>query len=668
MTHDEYLSLCVRINNLARAYYQEDAPVASDAEYDRLYTDLLAIEKARPEWVSPKSPSQRVGSKALSKFDSVVHNIPMLSLGNAFSDDELIDFVSRCKREVEGNMPLCCELKLDGVAVSLIYEDGLLIRGATRGDGSVGENITLNVKTIKTIPLSLSGDFPPLLEVRGEIYMPKSGFADLNLQAAKNGNKPFVNPRNAAAGSLRQLDPRLTAKRPLAMFAYSIGQISSGYSPETHSSRLTKLASWGFAINKHTRVVNTPSEAVEYFNAISARRDELPYDIDGIVYKVDLIHQQDDLGFIAKAPRWAIARKFPAQEESTTLTEVEYQVGRTGAITPVGRLAPVFVGGVTVSNVTLHNMDEIERLGIHQGDRVIVRRAGDVIPQIVKAIAPLDRPRGMKPELPKTCPACGSKVIRDENFAVARCIGGVSCPAQLTQGLIHFSSRKALDIDGLGDKVISQLVEREMVKDFSEFFGLTQSQLITLDRMGEKSAAKLVASIASSKVTTLGKFIYALGIREVGETTAANLANYFIKLDRIMSATSEALLAVPDVGVIVAQNIVDYFKLEENCARVKALIDAGVSWPETDPMFEKQPLEGKTLVLTGTFSIIRRNDAKAMLQSLGAKVSNSVSAKTDILFSGTNAGSKLKKAQDLDVDIQVESQLIELLTSHGLME
>ena len=666
----DYERLKDELNQHNHSYYVLDDPSVPDSEYDRQMRQLQDIESQYPSLRTSDSPSQRVGGEALSAFTQVHHDVAMLSLDNAFSQAELEDFDRRVKDRLNyaaltqpPEIDYACEPKLDGVAVSLLYRDGLLERGATRGDGTVGEDITANVRTINSIPLKLVGDhIPSLLEVRGEIYLPRAGFESLNAKAIAAGEKAFVNPRNAAAGSLRQLDSKITASRPLEMCAYSVGQFVAKTRPDSHLSMLQTLASWGFKINEHMQVVSGIAACEDYYQILAERRDGLAYDIDGIVYKVNDLRLQERLGFVAKAPRWAIARKFPAQEEMTQLLDVEFQVGRTGAVTPVARLEPVFVGGVTVSNATLHNGDEIQRLGICIGDTVIIRRAGDVIPQVAKVV--LDRrPANARPIVfPGRCPVCDSAVVRAEGEAVARCSGGLFCGAQIKQAIKHFSSRKAMDIDGLGDKLVDLLVDREVIFSVADLYDLKTEQLQGLERLAEKSAANLVAAIEASKATSLAKFFYSLGIREVGETTGQTLANNFGSLEAVIAADTEALLEVDDIGPIVAGHIVDFFRNPDNLSIIQALRDAGVSWPDIDQNAQaSQPLKGQTWVLTGGMDIMSRAEAKDRLQELGAKVAGSVSAKTAQVVAGPGAGSKLTKAQSLDIPVMNEAEFIEFL-------
>ena len=649
-------------------YYVLDTPSIPDAEYDRLLRELSALETQNPEFLSADSPTQKVGGAALSKFEQVAHQVPMLSLDNAFSEDEFTGFNRRIKERLMSTdeLTFCCEPKLDGLAVSIIYRDGVLVQAATRGDGFTGENITQNVKTIRNVPLKLRGDYPKELEVRGEVFMDSAGFEKLNNEAQKRGEKVFVNPRNAAAGSLRQLDSKITAKRPLMFYAYSTGLVADGSIPEDHFQQLEKLTDWGLPLCPETKLVEGPQAALDYYDDILTRRSELKYEIDGVVIKVNKKALQERLGFVARAPRWAIAYKFPAQEEVTQLLDVEFQVGRTGAITPVARLEPVFVGGVTVSNATLHNGDEIARLGVKVGDTVIIRRAGDVIPQITQVVLERRPTDARDIVFPSACPICDSHVEKVEGEAVARCTGGLVCPAQRKQAIKHFASRKALDIDGLGDKIVDQLVDRELIKTPADLFILKQGHFESLERMGPKSAKNLVTALNEAKATTLAKFLYSLGIREAGEATAQNLANHFLTLENIISASVESLTQVSDVGDIVASHVRGFFDEEHNLAVVNALIEQGVHWPALiAPSEDEQPLAGLTYVLTGTLNTLNRNDAKARLQQLGAKVSGSVSAKTDALVAGEKAGSKLTKAQDLGIDVLTEGDLIELLKKHN---
>lgn len=669
---EEIVQRCQRLkddlNQHNHAYYVLDDPSIPDSEYDRLMRELQAIEQEFPQLLTADSPSQRVGGVALDSFSQVVHAVPMLSLDNAFSDTEMVDFDRRIKERINlsasQQMIYACEPKLDGVAVSVLYKNGVLERAATRGDGSVGEDITANVRTIKSIPLRLQGDkLPNILEVRGEIYMPKDGFNRLNQKAKQAGEKPFVNPRNAAAGSLRQLDSKITATRPLEMCAYSVGQFEGGDKPNSHFQMLQMLGKLGFKINQHIKQVEGIDACEDYYQYLASIRDQLDYDIDGIVYKVNEFNLQERLGFVAKAPRWAIARKFPAQEEMTRLLDVEFQVGRTGAVTPVARLEPVFVGGVTVGNATLHNADEINRLGVCIGDTVIVRRAGDVIPQIVKAVVE-KRPQGAQPIVfPERCPVCQSAVKRAEGEAVARCTGGLFCGAQTKEAIKHYASRKAMDIDGLGDKLVDALVDNDLIYSVADLYDLKLESLVNLERMAQKSAENLLKSIEISKQTTLPKFLYSLGIREVGEATAQTLANNFGTLDAVIAASMDQLLEIDDIGPIVARHIVDFFNNPDNLPIVEAIIAAGVQWKDIDQSADSLPLKGQTWVLTGTLETMSRAEAKDKLQQFGAKVAGSVSAKTYAVVAGPGAGSKLKKAQALDIQVLTEQSLIEFLAA-----
>jgi len=662
-------SLRNQIRHHNQRYHVLDDPEIPDAEYDRLVRRLQAMEGEHPELVTPDSPTQRVGDEPIDAFGTVQHSLPMLSLDNAFSEDELRDFhrrvVDRLERENVGDdLSYAAEPKLDGAAVSLLYVDGKLQRGATRGDGTRGEDITHNVRTIDSVPLRLFGKgYPSTMEVRGEVFMPKAGFEAYNKKALEVGAKTFVNPRNAAAGSLRQLDPKLTAERPLDIYVYSVGIVEDGLLPDRHSDVLDQLQQWGLKTCSERKVVSGVEGCLAYYNDIGKRRDSLPYEIDGVVYKVNSRADQDELGFVSRAPRWAIAHKFPAQEELTVVQGVEFQVGRTGAITPVARLEPVFVGGVTVSNATLHNIDELNRKDVRVGDAVIVRRAGDVIPEVVSVIS-ARRPTGTKRiRLPRKCPVCRSKVSREEGEAVARCTGGLYCAAQRIESLKHFVSRRAMDIDGLGSKLIEQLVEIDRIKTPADLFSIEEGELATMERMGEKSAQNLVASIEKSKETTLSRFLYGLGIREVGEATAASLASHFGGLQAIMSASDADLLEVADVGPIVASRIRAFFDEEHNRDVIQRLQQSGVRWTETEPAATAfdGPLVGKTFVLTGTLSTMTRDEAKDRIQLLGGKVTGSVSKKTDFVIFGEKAGSKLAKAQKLGVETLDEAAFEGLL-------
>ena len=666
----EIESLREQIRHHNYLYHALDAPDIPDAEYDRLMRRLQTLEDEFPDLVTPDSPTQRVGAEPIDAFDTVEHKLPMLSLGNAFGDDEVKEFEARIRKRLEldeeQEIAFAAEPKLDGAAVSLLFEDGRLVRGATRGDGTWGEDISHNIRTIDSVPLRLRGKgFPDELEIRGEVFMPRSHFEEFNKAAAEKGEKTFVNPRNAAAGSLRQLDPKLTAERPLDMYAYAVGHVAGGDLPDTHSAILDALQDWGLKVCPERRVVESIDGCLQYYDDIGRRRDTLAYDIDGVVYKVDRLDYQRELGFVSRAPRWAIAHKFPAQEEMTVVENVEFQVGRTGAVTPVARLKPVFVGGVTVSNATLHNMDELNRKDIRIGDTVIVRRAGDVIPEVVQVVSG-ERPKGAKPvKLPSSCPVCGSSIAREEGEAVARCTGGLVCAAQRSEALKHFVSRKAMDVDGLGAKLIERLVESDRLRTPADIYTLSMKELSALERLGEKSAQKLVDAIEASKKTTLARFLYGLGIREVGEATAIALADYFGKLGPLMDADQEALTAVPDVGPVVASRIESFFNEPHNREIVDRLLEAGIQWPEKEPQRspESGPLAGKTFVLTGTLPTMTREEAKKRIQAYGGKVTSSVSGKTDFVVAGENAGSKLSKAESLGVDVLDETGLLDLISN-----
>lgn len=666
----EVQQLHQQLNQANYQYYVLDDPQLPDVEYDRLFHRLKEIEENHPQLLTPDSPTQRVGAAPLSHFEQVTHEVPMLSLDNAFNAQDMRDFDRRVRERLKQTQTIlyACEPKLDGIAVSLLYENGLLVRASTRGDGTVGENITQNVRTIPSIPLKLLGkDYPDTLEVRGEVYMPKKGFDDFNEKALAQGEKLFVNPRNAAAGSLRQLDPKITATRPLEFCCYSLGRAEGGQLPNKHSDILNQFLKWGFKINPEMRVVEGIEGCLEYYEQLAEKRNSLAYEIDGIVFKVDDINLQQQLGFVSRAPRWAIAHKFPAQEEMTLLKDVEFQVGRTGAITPVARLEPVFVGGVTVSNATLHNMDEIARLGVMVGDTVVIRRAGDVIPQIVSVVTS-KRPASAKEILfPKSCPVCGSHIERIEGEAVSRCSGGLVCAAQRKEAIKHFASRKAMDIDGLGDKLVEQLVDEGLIESFLDLYSLKLEDLMKLERMGEKSAQNLLSAIDASKQTTLPKFLYALGIREVGVATAQNLVKHFLDLKVLVKADLDALLEVDDVGPIVAQHILSFFSEPHNQNIIDGLLNIGINWPKVEKKDTSElPLSGQTFVVTGTLASMGRDQAKEYLQRLGAKVAGSVSAKTQGVVAGEKAGSKLTKAQNLQIPVLDEAAFLALLTEHGI--
>ncbi|ARU65389.1 DNA ligase (NAD(+)) LigA [Histophilus somni] len=647
-------------------YHVLDNPQIPDSEYDRLFHQLKALEQQYPEYASENSPTQRVGAKPLSNFAQVKHDIPMLSLDNAFSDEDFFAFVKRIQDRlihVHHSLTFCCEPKLDGLAVSILYINGQLVQAATRGDGTTGEDITANIRTIRNIPLQLLTDNPPArLEVRGEVFMSQAGFEKLNKTALAKGEKTFANPRNAAAGSLRQLDPKITGQRPLMLNAYGIGIAEGVELPDTHFARLQWLKSIGIPVNNEIQLCHGIEKVLDFYRTIKQKRSSLGYDIDGTVLKINDIDLQQQLGFISKAPRWAIAYKFPAQEELTILNNVEFQVGRTGAITPVAKLEPVFVAGVTVSNATLHNGDEIARLDIAIGDTVIVRRAGDVIPQIIGVLHER-RPENAKSIIfPTNCPVCDSVISKIEGEAVARCTGGLICAAQRKEALKHFVSRKAMDIDGIGAKLIEQLVERELVHTPADLFKLDQVTLMRLERMGAKSAENALASLAKAKKTTLARFIFALGIREVGETTALNLATHFKTLEAFENATFEQLQKVQDVGEVVAKRIRSFWSEPHNVAVVKDLIAQGIHWDDVEVKeVRDNPLKGKTVVLTGTLTKMGRSEAKEYLLQLGCKVSGSVSSKTDFVIAGESAGSKLTKATELGINILSENEFLALL-------
>ncbi|PKO42134.1 MAG: DNA ligase [Betaproteobacteria bacterium HGW-Betaproteobacteria-4] len=655
------------------AYYVLDAPTIPDAEYDKLFRELQGLEAEFPELLTADSPTQRVGGAPLKEFPPRRHGVPMLSLNNAFEPAEVEAFDKRVRDGLEtiATVDYAVEPKFDGLAISLTYENGVFTCGATRGDGVTGEEVTPNLRTVRNIPLRLHGEgWPALIEVRGEVLMFKADFAELNARQRERGDKEFANPRNAAAGSLRQLDSKITASRPLSFFAYGVGAGADALAVRTHSELMDKLAAWGFPVAAERAVVSGSHGQLEFFAKIGTLRPSLPYDIDGVVYKVNRLDWQAQLGFVSRAPRFAIAHKFPAEEALTEVLGIDVQVGRTGAITPVARLKPVFVGGVTVTNATLHNEDEVRRKDVRVGDTVIVRRAGDVIPEVV-AIVPEKRPTrdlfGGEPlhppfELPKVCPECGSAVARGIDEAIARCTGGLYCPAQRKQALWHYAARRAMDIEGLGDKIVDQLVDAGLVHTPADLYKLTVETLAGLDRMGEKSAQNLVAAIDHSRQTTLARFIFALGIRNVGEATARDLARYFGNLDGIIAADIEALQQVPDVGPIVAASIVAFFNESHNREIIAQLLAAGLHWTDGEPA-DAGPklLAGKTLVLTGTLPTLKRDDAKAMVEAAGGKVAGSVSKKTDFVVAGEEAGSKLEKALELGVPVIDEAELLKLL-------
>ncbi|WP_026186012.1 NAD-dependent DNA ligase LigA [Thioalkalivibrio thiocyanodenitrificans] len=648
-------------------YYVLDDPEISDAAYDALLRELQELEARYPALVTPDSPTQRVGAEPLKSFAEARHLLPMLSLDNAFEEAEVLAFEKRIGDRIGHNIEIdfAVEPKLDGLAISLLYEDGHLVRGATRGDGTTGEDVTANVRTIRAIPLKLKGGgYPGKLEVRGEVYMDKARFEAFNREAAERGEKVFVNPRNAAAGSLRQLDPRITARRPLTFFAYGAGYVENGTLPDTQAAVLDVLADWGQRVCPERDLVTGARGCLDYYRRIGERRDSLAYEIDGVVYKVNRFDLQLRLGFVSRAPRWALAHKYPAQEQETVLRDVEFQVGRTGALTPVARLEPVFVGGVTVSNATLHNMDEVERKDVRIGDTVIVRRAGDVIPEVA-AVVLSKRPAGTRPVvMPTRCPVCGSEVVRLEGEAVARCSGGLYCAAQRREAIKHFASRRAMDIEGLGDKLVEQLVDAGLVDHVDGLYRLTAEELADLERMGEKSAQNLVEALDRSRHTQLARFIFALGIREVGEATARALAQHFGGLDALMQADEESLMEVPDVGPVVAHHVATFFQQPHNREVIQALRDAGVHWEEKEPAARKEetlPLAGNTYVLTGALESMTREEAGERLMALGAKVAGSVSKKTTAVIAGEAAGSKLAKAEKLGVTVLDEAAFLALI-------
>ena len=664
---EEMTRLRGEINRHNYLYYVLDAPEIPDGEYDRLLRELQRLEAQHPDFITPDSPTQRVGAAPVAAFGTVRHALPMLSLENAFDEDEVTAFDRRvCERLGVDEVEYVVEPKLDGLAISLRYEDGLLVQAATRGDGVTGEDVTHNVRTIPTVPLRLMGSgWPGLLEVRGEVYMPMAGFTAFNERARARGEKEFVNPRNAAAGSLRQLDPRITAERPLALYCYGVGEVSGDSLPDNHFAILEQLRRWGFCINPEIRLVRGVAGLVDYFAAIGAKRSALAYEIDGVVYKVNDLAQRERLGFVSRAPRWAVAHKFPAQEATTTVVDIEVQVGRTGAVTPVARLEPVFVGGVTVSNATLHNADEVQRKDVRVGDTVVVSRAGDVIPRVASVVLS-KRPADSVPfVMPTKCPICGSDVIKPEGEAVARCSGGLYCAAQRKEAIKHFASRRAVDVDGLGDKLIEQLVDCGLIRDPADLYHLTQEQLAGLERMAEKSAANIIAALEQSRSTTLARFLFGLGIREVGEATALALANEFGTLAAIKDADEERLQQTPDVGPVVAAHVHAFFRQPHNLEVIDKLTAAGLYWPDLEVTTAVQPLAGKTVVLTGTMESLSRDEAKERLQALGAKVAGSVSKKTSFVVAGAEAGSKLAKAEALGVEVMDEAGLLALLQSYG---
>ncbi|MFM7397335.1 MAG: NAD-dependent DNA ligase LigA [Gammaproteobacteria bacterium] len=647
-------------------YYILDDPEIPDAEWDRLLQQLRDLEETYPQLVTPESPTQRVGATPTDEFAEVRHRLPMLSLDNAFTEDDLKNFDRRVRERlgVDGNVDYSAEPKLDGLAISVTYERGVLVRAATRGDGTTGEDVTTNVRTIRSVPLHLRGEAPALFEARGEVFMPVSGFERLNADAAKKGEKVFVNPRNAAAGSLRQLDPRITAQRPLDIFFYSVGAVEGLELPTSHSATLELLKRFGLRVSPEVRRVRGASGCLEYYADIGRRRSSLEYQIDGVVYKVDSISAQRELGFVSRAPRWAIAHKFPAEEALTVLRDVEFQVGRTGALTPVARLEPVFVGGVTVSNATLHNMDEVTRKGVQIGDTVVVRRAGDVIPEVARVVLERRPKDSSEIRLPSHCPVCHSAVERDAEVAVARCTGGYRCSAQRKERLRHYASRRALDIEGVGEKLVDQLVEAGLVESPADLYSLDLATLSGLDRMGPKSAENILAALERSKKTTLARFLFGLGIRDVGEATAASLARHFGDLDALTAANIEAVRQVQDVGPVIAAHVVEFFADSGNREIIDRLRRAGVHWPPAAiSLGSAQPLLGLTFVLTGSLESMAREEAEDALRALGAKASGSVSKKTSYVIAGRDAGSKLRKAEELGVPVLDEDALKKILSS-----
>ncbi len=660
---DRYAFLQKELARLEHAYYILDAPLLPDIEYDRLYRELLEIEAAHPEWITSESLSQRVGGAALKEFDSVEHVVPMLSLNNAFEDAELIAFDRRCREGLNvKQVDYAGELKFDGLAISLRYENGSLVRAGTRGDGASGEDVTANIKTVRAIPLRLLGkNIPAVLEVRGEVFMYLEDFLKMNQLAAAQGEKEFANPRNAAAGSLRQLDSKITAKRPLSFFAYGLGALEpQGWLPATHEELLNRYVDLGLPVCTERKILKSVEDMLAFYHEIEAKRDSLPYDIDGIVYKVNSIAEQNTLGFVSRAPRFALAHKFPAQEALTTVLGIDVQVGRTGAITPVARLAPVEVGGVTVTNATLHNEDEVKRKDVRIGDTVTVRRAGDVIPEVVSVIKERRPKSATEFVMPSRCPVCDSRIERLADEAVARCSGGLFCGAQRKQALIHFAHRRALDIEGLGEKIVDQLVDQNLVRTPADLYRLGFSALANLERMGEKSADNLIQAINQSRDTTLARFIFALGIRHVGETTAKDLANHYQSMHALMDASLEDLLTVKDVGPVVADSIVSFMEEAHNREVIEQLLASGMQL-SVEKKVISAAVVGKTFVLTGTFPSLSRDQAKDLLEKAGAKVAGSVSKKTDYVVAGTDAGSKLSKAEELGITVIDEQKLLMLL-------
>ena len=660
---ERYAWLQTELARREHAYYVLDTPLLPDSEYDRLYRELLDIEAAHPDWITPDSLSQRVGGAALDSFMSVKHAVPMLSLQNAFDDEELIHFDRRCREGLQQtHVVYAGELKFDGLAISLRYENGLLVQAATRGDGSSGEDVTANIKTIRAIPLRLTGNtVPAVLEVRGEVFMYLADFAKMNQEAARLGEKEFANPRNAAAGSLRQLDSKVTAKRPLSFFAYGVGVCEpQAWLPQTHSQLLDQYLALGLPVCSERKTLHSVEEMLQFYRVIGAKRDGLPYDIDGIVYKVDAFAEQAQLGFVSRAPRFALAHKYPAQEALTTVLGIDVQVGRTGAITPVARLSPVEVGGVTVTNATLHNEDEVKRKDVRIGDTVVVRRAGDVIPEVVSVVLERRPTQTSAFEMPSRCPVCDSHIERVADEAIARCSGGLFCGAQRKQALIHFAHRRALDIEGLGEKIVDQLVDNNLVRTPADLYRLGFAAIASLERMGEKSADNLIQAINQSRTTTLARFIFALGIRHVGETTAKDLANHYRDMHSLMDATGEDLLTVRDVGPVVADSITGFMQEPHNREVIEQLLASGMVLSVEEKKVSAA-VAGKTFVLTGTLPTLSRDEAKERLERAGAKVAGSVSKKTDYVVAGDDAGSKLTKAAELGVKVIDEATMLGLL-------
>jgi DNA ligase (NAD+) len=658
--------LRAELNRHSHAYYVLDNPTIPDAEYDKLFRELQTLEQEHPELSTPDSPTQRVGGMPLPQFAQVRHSVPMLSLNNAFGDADIVAFDRRVKEGLaaEADVEYSTELKFDGLAISLRYEEGILVQAATRGDGTTGENVTANIRTVKAIPLRLHTDRPPsVLEVRGEVLMYKVDFARLNARQREAEQREFVNPRNAAAGSLRQLDSRITAKRALRFFAYGIGVLEGADMPPSHADLLNWYAELGLAVCRERALVKGAQGLLGFFHEIGEKRSHLPYDIDGVVYKVNRLEHQQKLGFVSRAPRFAIAHKFPAEEATTVVQDIGIQIGRTGAITPVARLAPVFVGGVTVTNATLHNEDEVRRKDIQIGDTVIVRRAGDVIPEVVAHVPELRPSDARQFIMPSSCPICGSPIVRPEDEAIARCSGGwIKCPAQRKGGLLHFVSRRAMDIEGLGEQLVEQLVDKQVITTAADLFKLGLTSLAALDRMADKSARNVLSALEKSKSTTLARFIYALGIRHVGEATAKELASHFGQLNALLEASEEQLLEVPDIGPVVARSVKAFLSDPLNIELIEQLRAAGVSWTE-GARRESAPkiLQGKTFVLTGTLPTLTRDEAAELIEAAGGKVAGSVSKKTSFLVAGEEAGSKLAKAEQLGVPILDEAGLRGLL-------